>query len=171
MATTQKKPSEVLMAAPAGISWTAPDKSRPWQNPPKYVKLTDVIQFYMAVISSEDISDDLLDTLETKLPLSVIAEGMMLTNVDKGIHTIDAGILAMPIMMEMMKTIAMIHGVDVKDYNSDYDKEETMSPRVMKQAIDKVFKTIKEPVEEVKAVEEKAVPVKGLMARNIKQGV
>jgi hypothetical protein len=170
MATNQKKVGEVLLSAPPGISWTSPEKSRAWQNPPKYVKLTDVVKYYMAVVSSENVVNDLIDTLETGIPLSVIAETMMLANVSKGVHTLDTGILVMPVAMEMMKTIAMINNIDVKNYASDYDKEEVTSPRVMRQAIDMVFKNIETPVEEFVPMEEEIVPAKGLMARN-KKGV
>ena len=171
MATKQLPVSSLLTSIPPGISFTSQEKSRNWQKPPKLVKTTDVVKFYMAAISSDEIANDLLDTLETGVPLSVIAESMMLANVGEGLHTIDTGILAMPVIMEMMKTIAMLNGIDTKDYNSDYDKEETMSKRVLKQAIAQVFKTIEPVAEEVKPVAEEAPQPMGLMARKTKGSI
>lgn len=167
---TQLPVSKALTSIPPGISFTSPEKSRNWQKPPKLVKTTDVIKFYMTAISSDEIANDLLDTLETGVPLSVVAEAMMLANVGEGLHTIDTGILAMPVMMEMMKTIAMLNDIDTKDYNSDYDKEETMSKRVLKQAIAQVFKTIEPVAEESEPIEEVAKPM-GLMARKTKGSI
>jgi len=168
---TQLPVSKALTSIPPGISFTSPEKSRNWQKPPKLVKTTDVVKFYMTAISSDEIANDLLDTLETGVPLSVIAEAMMLANVGEGLHTIDAGILAMPVIMEMMKTVAMLNDIDTKDYTSDYDKEEKMSNRVVKQAIAQVFKTIEPVAEEVKPVVEEAVQPMGLMARKTKGSI
>ena len=170
MATNQLSVGQALKSIPPGISFTTPEKSRKWQQPPKYVKVTDVVQHYMELISSGDSSNELLDVLETGIPLSVIAEGMMLASVGEGVHTIDAGILVMPVIMEMMKSVAMLHDIDTKDYASDYDKEHTMSKRVIKQAIDQVFKTIEPSVEEVEPVVEVAQPM-GLMARKTKESI
>jgi len=167
MATKQLPVSQALMSVPAGISWTAPDKSRNWQKPPKLVKVNDVVKYYMAAISSEEMASDVLDVLETNIPLSVIAESMMLSNVSEGLHTIDTGILVMPVMMEMLKAIAMLNDIDTKDYASDYDKDEKVSNRVIKQAIAQVFKTIETSSEETSPTKE-AEPVGGLMSRKTK---
>jgi DNA integrity scanning protein DisA with diadenylate cyclase activity len=167
MATKQLPVSQALMSIPAGISWTAPEKSRNWQKPPKLVKITDVIKYYMTAISSEELVSDMLDTLETNIPLSVIAESMMLAGVSEGIHTIDTGILAMPVMMEMLKAVAMLNNIDTKDYASDYDKDEKVSNRVVKQAIAQVFNTLEAPATEAAPTEEVVSP-KGLMARKTK---
>jgi len=170
MATKQLPVSQALMSVPAGISWTAPEKSRNWQKPPKLVKITDVVKYYMAAISSEELASDMLDVLETDIPLSVIAESMMLSHVSEGLHTIDAGILAMPIIMEMLKTVAMLNNINTKDYASDFDKDEKVSNRVVKQAIAQVFKTIETPAAEVEPAEEAVQPM-GLMARKTKGSI
>jgi len=170
MATKQLPVSQALMSVPAGISWTAPEKSRNWQKPPKLVKITDVVKYYMAAISSEELASDILDVLETDIPLSVIAESMMLSHVSEGLHTIDAGILAMPIIMEMLKTVAILNNINTKDYASDFDKDEKVSNRVVKQAIAQVFKTIETPAAEVAPAEEAVQPM-GLMARKTKGSI
>ena len=171
MATNNVSINDALVSIPPGISFTSPEKSRKWQQPPKLVNINDVLRFYMGVISSDEVANDLLDSLETGMPLSVIAETAMLANVSQGIHTIDTGILAMPVMMEMMKTVAMLNDIKTKDYASDYDKEHTMSKRVLKQAIAQVFKTIEPVAEEAEPVAEEAVQPMGLMARKTKGSI
>lgn len=170
MATNKLSVKDALVSIPPGISFTSPEKSRNWQKPPKLVNINDVLRFYMGVISSDEVANDLLDALETGMPLSVIAETAMLANVSQGIHTIDTGILAMPVIMEMMKTVAMLNDINTKDYASDYDKEHTMSKRVLKQAIAQAFKTIEPVAEESKPIEEVAQPM-GLMARKTKGSI
>ena len=171
MATTRLPVGQALRSVPPGISFTSPEKSRKWQQPPKYVKVTDVVKHYMEMIASGEAVNELLDVLETGIPLSVIAEGTMLSSVGEGIHTIDAGILAMPVIMEMLKTVAMLNNIDTKDYASDYDKEHTMPKRIIKQAIDQVFKTIEPEVEKAQPVAEEAPQPMGLMARKTKESI
>lgn len=166
---TKPTPVDVNRPIPPGVSWTDQPKSRPWQQPPRHVKLTDVAQMYMESLMSEDAGNDLLDSLETGIPLSVIAETLMLTGVYKGMHTIDMGILVMPIIMETLKSVAMFNNIDTKMYASDYDKEEAVSPRVIKQAVANVFSE-KLPMEE-EPVMEAEPPMGGLMGRKNKEVV
>ena len=161
--------AENLMQIPPGISFTAPPKSRGWQQPPKFTKITDVAENYIAMIASKEMANDLLDTLETGVPLAVIAETFMLASVQKGIHTIDAGILVLPIIIEMLKTVAMMNKIEVYTYPDDYDNEIKMSSRVVKQAVKAVFKK-EEPAMAEEAVTEEA-PVGGLMAKPKKEMV
>jgi len=113
---------------------------------------------------SEETGNELLDSLETGIPLSVIAEAMMLSGVSKGVHTIDTGILAMPVIMEMLKSVAVFNSIDTKMFASDYDKEETVSPRIIREAVSNIFnKKVVEPTEETEK------PMSGLMGRKNKE--
>lgn len=167
---TKLTPADVNRPVPPGISWTDPAKSRPWQQPPRYVKLTDVAQMYMETLMSEEAGNDLLDSLETGVPLSVIAEATMLAGVHSGLHTVDMGILVMPIIMETLKSVAVFNDIETKMYASDYDKEEAVSPRVIKQAIANSINKLKD-VEEPPMVMEAAPPMSGLMGRKNKEVV
>ena len=90
---------------PPGVSWTAPDKSRPWQNPPKLVNVSDVAGYYVDAIGNGETLNDLLDALETGIPLAVIGEALMMNGVSKGIHTLDSGILIMPVIFAIKNTM------------------------------------------------------------------
>lgn len=159
----QLTPMEALRPIPPGMSWTDEPKSRPWQTPPKFTKITDVAQGYIDILSDKATINSLLDTLESGLTLDVIAETLMLGGVHKGIHTIDAGILVMPVIVEMLKTLADIHSVDVKTYAAELESPE-LPTRVVKKAIATSTSTAdKEMSEEVVVPLEK--PVGGLMGR------
>lgn len=165
----QLTPMEAIKPIPPGISWTDEPKSRPWQKPPKFTKITDIAQGYIDIISDKATINSLLDALESGLTLDVIAETFMLGGVHKGIHTIDAGILVMPVIVEMLKTLADVHGVDVKTYASELESPE-LSPRVLKRALAKSAATSeKEMSEEVVVPLEK--PAVGLMGRPQKEMV
>jgi len=77
----------------------------------------------------------------------------------------DSGILVMPVIMEMMLSIAMLNDIKTVMYPDDYDKESSVSNRVAKMAVKKAMEKIEAAVEPTK--EEK--PVGGLMARKQKE--
>ena len=132
-----------------GVSWTAPEKSRAWMRPPAEVDVGALAQQYMAVLSAPQVANDILDALETELPIAVIAESFMLSGVSKGIHSIDAGVLVMPVIMETLKTIADMNGIKTVMFASELD-EGTVHPRVMRQLMESI-KTVEaeRPMEQV----------------------
>ena len=161
---SNRNPVDVVSYTPPGISWTAPEKSRPWQQPPQFVDMIDVAGYYMMNLSSDEMLDDLLDVVEIPVPLSVTAEGMMLQGVANGLHSVDMGILVMPIIIEMLITIAEHNKSTYTIYPDDHDKEARVSNRVARLAVEKAMKRIED-----KDVSEEETPVvkepKGLMAK------
>lgn len=155
-------PVDFIKPVPPGISWTAEPRSRPWSTPPKFVTVNEVAQGYVTNLSSAGMINSTLDAIETGVPLAALANGMMLSGVASGIHTIDTGILVIPVIVEMLKTAAEIHGVKYKVFEEDSDAG-NIPDRVLKQAIKKASS---KPVEEVV---EPQVEISGLMARKSKK--
>jgi len=166
MATNELTAGQVLQPIPAGISWTAPEKSRAWQNPPKFTKLSDVANNYISMLSSKNMANSVLDAVETKAPLASLAESIMLAGVLKGAHTLDTGILVMPIIIEMLKTVAMIHDIKTVTYSEEYDDMRSIPTRAVKMALasnmEMPTEEMSSPVEELKT---------GLMQRKTKMGI
>jgi len=137
-------PSDVMKQNVPGVSWTLPPKSLPWQRPPKHTAVSDVLQAYIEKLSDPDVLKNMVLMLkESKMPLSVAAESIMLIGVHKGTHTIDAGVLVMPVLMELIKTAAMLEGVDVPTYPSDMIKQEKpVDPQIIDNALKQAFTSI-----------------------------
>ena len=85
-----------------GESLTAELGARPWQSPPQYANIDEVLDYYLSRMSQEDFMVQLVDVLEMGVPVSAIANSIQLAGVMQGLHTIDSGILAMPAIMEMI---------------------------------------------------------------------
>lgn len=166
MATNELTAGQVLRPIPAGISWTAPEKSRAWQSPPKFTKLSDVANSYVSMLSSKDMANSVLDAIETKAPLASLAETIMLAGVLKGAHTLDTGVLVMPIIIEMLKTVAMMHDIKTVTYSEEYDDMRSIPTRAVKMALasnmEMPTEEMSSPVEELKT---------GLMQRKTKMGI
>lgn len=167
MLKADTKFADMAVAVPPGISWTAPLKGRPWMNPPKTVSVTDLAQQYIAAIGDEASVNDVLDVLETKIPLVTIAETLMLGGVSKGQHTLDAGLLVVPVIIEVLKTVAELNDIEYLVFADDEVKANTVPPRVLKQVIGEMTAKVAEPVVEEPVMEEEQT---GLMARK-KAGV
>ena len=85
-----------------GESLTAELGGRPWQTPPKLATVDEAIDYYMERMSSEDFMEQVVDVLESGVPVSTIANTLQLASVMDGIHTVDVGTLVVPVIMEMM---------------------------------------------------------------------
>lgn len=154
-------PADVILPNPPGISWTAPPKSRPWLNPPKYVDLQDVAQNYVDILSSPETVDGLIDAVETEVPIASLAEAVMLAGVYKGMHTLDMGTLVMPIIMEMLVTAAELHKVKYTMYAEDAVST-PISDKIIREAIKEATSSKAQPIEQPVEPE---VNLTGLMSR------
>lgn len=159
---TKVKDAAMPMAVPAGISWTAPAKGRPWSQPPRMVKLSDVAQGYIDNLSSPSMVNSIIDALDTGVPIASLAEMLMLTGVHKGIHTVDAGILVIPVIIEMLVTAAEIHGIEYTMFPGENEDRDIIPDRVIRQALAEASKKKDMAEEEMPTPEVQKV---GLMSR------
>lgn len=169
MAQNDATVGEMFQPVPPGVSWTAPPKSRPWLNPPQDTDVVTIANSYIGVLGSAEVANDILDSLETKTPLSLIAETLLLSGVASGKHTLDAAVLVMPVVIEVLKTIAVMNNIETVTFPDELEKGMTVHPRVMKQVINDMTKRAGGIAPEEETV---AAPAEtGLMARKKKEGV
>jgi hypothetical protein len=168
MAQSNATVGEMFQPVPPGVSWTAPPKSRPWLNPPQDTDIVTIANTYISALGSVDSMNDVLDALDTETPLAVIAETLVLNGVSTGKHTLDAAVLVMPVVIEVLKTIAALNKIDVVVFPKELEKGMTIHPRVLKQVIASTTEAAAQTAEP--AVEE-ASASKGLMSRIKKEGV
>ena len=114
----------------------------------------------------------MLDVLEMGVPVTTIANSLQIGGVMQGLHSVDVGMLVMPVIMEMIAFIA--DDADI-EYTMGTEKQvdtskvsDTKIALAMKKARDKK-KNGNEPkemsLEELVGEEEMATPKSGLMAR------
>ena len=124
-----------------GQSLTAELGGRPWQNPPEYSTVDEAIEYYMERMSSEDFMEQVIDILEMGVPVSVLANTIQMSNVMEGSHTIDVGMMVLPLLMEMLMLIG--DGADIK-YNTGLDKPNEIRDSFLAKMIDKFEKELEE---------------------------
>ena len=156
-----------LEAPVPGMAMTHELGARPWQQPAQYTTIDDVAQLYVAQMQDESFMEQALNLLETKMPVTMIANAMQTTNVMNGVHSIDLGVLALPIIMEMVMLIADTEGVDYVT-GTERDIESEVSGSSIEVATEKA--TGETPITEPDMMEEEqteeTMPT-GLMARRV----
>jgi len=166
-----------LEAPIPGMSMTHEVGARPWQQPAQYTKMEDIIDYYISSMSDESFKTQLLNILESDIPVTTLANTIQLNSVMQGIHSIDTGLLVMPVIMEFMMFIADEN--DIKYVTGmERNVKEEIKESVMQNALAKFSKEndvnssneeeqdmiIEEPIVEEREEE----PMSGLMARRIK---
>ena len=147
-----------------GQSLTHELSDRPWQNPPEYNTIEEALDFYIPRITKPDMAARLLDTIETKIPLTSIADTLTLGGVLQGLHTIDVAVLLNPIIVELMEGMAV--NAEVPYVLGDEESEsELPDEQLLAKAIKGAEQVDIEKIEEeMKAIKEDKKP-SGLMSR------
>jgi hypothetical protein len=126
-----------------------------------FVELKDVVKYYTEKMTEDDSVDKLLKALEMEAPVVGIATTVIKAGMMKGIHSIDVGFLAVPVIVELIKTIAEMN--DVKYVLSDEDMrkyteiDESLAQDVIREMKQDVSESLDKPVR------------KGLMAKGEKE--
>jgi len=117
---------ETLFNAPIpGESLVAELGARPWQTPPKMTTVDETIDYYMERMSSEEFMEQVVDVLESGVPVAVIANTIQLASVMDGIHSVDVGMLVVPVIMEMLMLLGDSAGIEYSLGDEKFDQQIT----------------------------------------------
>ena len=146
-----------------GQAMTAGEKSRPWFNPPKFNTVEEGMEFYLDMLSTQEQSTKLFSVIRTGIPITTITETITTGGVMEGYHTIDVALLLNPIIVEFIKGMCDVAGVEYT-LDSTIPEEDkvnmTAFREVIKEQLDESGQTIQAAGEQTKEVKPK-----GLMAK------
>lgn len=127
-----------------GMSLTSEPGNRPWEQPPLYTTLEEVVNFYTETLTTDKAVEVILTAMEKNLPLMDLAQIIIKTNLMKGLHSIDVGFLAIPVIIEMMKTIGDMNNigyvVESEDFQEATEIDEETAKEVLRKAVAEVKK-------------------------------
>ena len=148
-----------------GMGMTHELGARPWQTPYQYTTLEEALDYYIPRLSSEEVRRKLFDVLEMGIPVTSVANSIQLSSVMEGKHSVDIGMLILPILMEFIMLMADEVGIK---YDNGMKKDKSIRESSIDLAISKLEEAgvtgldfDKEEKEEHVEEEE----TKGLMAR------
>lgn len=152
-----------------GQSLTSELGNAPWQQPPQYSTVEEALEFYIPRLTNQEFLDNLFDVMETGIPLTTIASAMQSSGVMSGKHSLDVGILIIPVLVETMAYLADESEVEYKlgsgmgiDNSKPTDTRIALATKMAKEKLGEETEeapTVEEPSEEP---EEKPM---GLMSR------
>ncbi len=159
-----------------GMGMTAELGGRPWQTPPTYATIEETSDYYIERMANPAFKEQLLDVMEMGVPLSTLANTIQMASVMEGLHTVDVGMLVIPILVEAMMLIG--DAADVKYVTGMEDTKSErpgLNSRIIAELKSKQGNAEDMPTEEVveevePEQESEEMPMeqpKGLMARRV----
>lgn len=173
--------TELSFDAPIpGQSLTTEPGNRPWESPPRLADVEDVIEHYIDRIGDQARTDEMLTILEQGIPVHMLVDTLVSAGVMEGLHTLESGLLASPVISEYVQAVADIEDVDYVVSSGENKKglsrAETLKYKKMIQqeldaeydemAKDSLFMEGESEVEEPES-ETPQAPMRGLMARPV----
>jgi hypothetical protein len=160
---------EALIDAPiAGQSLTSEVGGWPWEQPPQYSTVEEALEFYLPRLTEPTLQNDLMNVIEMGLPLTTIANALQQGAVMQGTHSLDVGILVMPVIMEMLAYLATERGIEF-NMGTNVEVDDGPSAVAVKLALKKLKAKEGEPEEKPEEEPENVVeePMGGLMSRRM----
>jgi len=108
---------------PGGSLTSHKPGERQWERPPEIASVEEALKYYMERLSDEDIIDDFMVAIESGIAIVPMVKALYLSNVMRGIHSLDVGILIAPALSEYFAAVARSYEIDYKMSNKDYKKE------------------------------------------------
>lgn len=127
-----------------GESLVVEPKSRPYERPAEMSKLSEVIDFYISRITSDEVIDNTIEMLDMGVPIEVLVESMTTFFVMQGKHSMDNKMLISPVLHEYVRMLGKQAGVQVVDgLNPDSQSQEdaTHLAEKVRMEIEKVAET------------------------------
>ena len=101
---------------------------RPWQQPPQYATVEEALDYYIPSLESEEVSTQLLDVLEMGIPVTSVANAMQTASVMDGKHSVDVGVLVLPVLIELIMLIADTANIE---YVSGLEPDKSMMDKTL----------------------------------------
>ena len=156
---------EPLFDAPIpGQALTHELGARPWQSPPQYSTVDEAVDYYTSRLSTPEATSQIIDILKMGIPVTSLANTIQMGSIMDGKHSIDVGMLVLPLIVEVIMFIAEQEGIDYDDGLTDV-KDNKTNEAILENIRTQMKEKAGEPVEEEPVVEETPEEPPGLMAR------
>ena len=160
-----------------GQSLTDLPKNSPWEKPSELNEVSDVVRHYVDRLADDEVMDDLSVVFELGGDLKTITETLMMTGSMNGVHTVETGMLAGPIIASFIHAAMKSYGIDAPETN--VDPEQRSEKREYARVIALVNKALEDAgvalLQDIVAAnpqeEEEAMPVEAPLEEEQPQGL
>ena len=145
-----------------GQSLTKEPKKYPWESPPQFNTIDEVMTHYLNRFQDERVMFNLFSLMESKVPITAIAESMILHGFSEGLYNPDVGLLVANDLMEVLVAMAeeadISYEMGVKDNMEESYRRAGQLKSVMAEREKGDVPKVKEVIEQAKP---KAEPMQG----------
>lgn len=117
-------PSQFSVPIP-GQSLTDTPKNARWERPPEMVDPVKIVEYYVKMLADEELLQDIGIVFELGGDIKSFTEAFMLLGVANGLHTVEAGMVAAPVVGTLIKLAMEDMGIEARETNVDYEKLST----------------------------------------------
>lgn len=98
-----------------GQSLTDTPRNAPWERPAEIDTVEGAVKHYVNVVANPDTMDDIAVAIELGADLKTLTETMVTMGSMKGLHTVETGMLAGPVLASFIKVAMDSMGIDAPD--------------------------------------------------------
>tara|TARA_R110000803_G_scaffold162922_4_gene226609 strand:+ start:61 stop:645 length:585 start_codon:yes stop_codon:yes gene_type:complete len=137
--------TNLIQSAVPGQSLTDSPKNSPWERPAQISKLEDVVTHYITKLADEEVMDDMAALFQMGADLETVTETMHTSGAMKGVHTVEVGLLAGPIVASFLKSMLSTYGIDAPEKSVSVDEaKESKEHGRLSQLIDAAISNAKQ---------------------------
>lgn len=119
-----------LFQAPVpGQSLTETPRNAPWERPSEFNTVEEAVKHYVGILADQEVMDDVATAFQLGADLKTLTETMMLTGSMKGLHTVETGMLAGPVVASFIKAAMMSYGIDTPETPISFEERATAKER------------------------------------------
>lgn len=115
--------TNLIQAAIPGQSLTDSPKNPPWERPAEMSSLEDVVTHYVTRLADESVMDDMAMVFKLGADLETVVETLHTAGAMKGMHTVEAGMLAGPVIASFLKSMLATYDIDAPERSVDPDTQ------------------------------------------------
>jgi hypothetical protein len=130
------------------MSLTTEPGNRPWEQPPRFTEVGEVVDFYSDKLTAVEAMDEVATLLEEGMPILNIANVLVKNGLMNGVHSIDTGFLVTPVIVELIKSIATIYDVGYIETSDDMQEMSELPDKLVKEVLAEAKTKMKEVVKE-----------------------
>lgn len=162
---------EMFNAPIPGQSLTNEPGNVPWEQPPQMVDLPELVRYYTERLTEPEGVEAVTELLKSGEPCLKVAKTMMRFSVMKGVHTVDAGMLAMPVIVELIKTIGDLNDIEYDVVEEGERMPKPPSESMILELLNESKQMLEEDSDSNPDVVEAEAPKQGVIARRAKGGM
>jgi hypothetical protein len=98
-----------------GQSLTTESKAAPYERPPEFSSLQDVVKLHLENLSTKEAVEDIVHFVKQGVDVKTLNEGILRSAVMEGLHNIDNSINVAPITHERIVGILNAAGIDFEE--------------------------------------------------------